>query len=184
MIGVTDTISFGALLCEKTMRYLLLFTVVVLWVSCTREPVVQEVNLSEAEKQTIADVHSLSTAAGEALLSKNCYSCHNPESASHDDMLAPPLAGIKNRYQMSYPERTAFIHQMASYIAAPAEEHALMRGPVRRFGVMPPVALPKDSILAVAAYIYDNELPAPAWFQEHFEEKHGRGWGKGKGKGR
>ena len=159
------------------MRYLLVLSTMLLVGSCGHDHHrVREVKLSEEDLQQIADLPKLTAEQGHSLLSTHCYSCHSPKSGSHDDMLAPPLAGIKNRYQMSFPERAVFVHQFAQFVAQPSEEKAVMRGPVRRFGLMPPTTLSKDSIWALAAYVYDNELPVPNWFPEHFEEKHGASW--------
>jgi hypothetical protein len=71
------------------------------------------------------------------LMKLNCYACHNPKSTSHDNIIAPPLVATKYRYKKSYPEREDFIQNMTAFIANPTKENALMRGPVKRFGVMP-----------------------------------------------
>lgn len=110
------------------------------------------------------------------LLQTTCYACHNPKSASHDQMLAPPLVGIKQRYSREYTSRESFVEHLSAFVQAPSEAAALMKGPIRRFGLMPKTALTKQQIIAVAEYIYDHKLEAPEWFPEHFQEKHGQGW--------
>lgn len=107
-------------------------------------------------------------------LKNNCYACHNPKTESHDDILAPPLAGIKRKYKKHYPKEANFIEQMTEFIDSPSEEESLMRGPVKRFGLMPKTALSKNEIQELVKYIYNNEIEAPVWFQSHLEEKHGK----------
>ncbi|MBR09942.1 MAG: hypothetical protein CMP48_19920 [Rickettsiales bacterium] len=107
------------------------------------------------------------------LIETTCYACHNPNTASHDDILAPPLAGIKQRYLRSYPDKEEFVSKMGDFVFEPSEEKAMMFGPVRRFGVMPKTALTKEQVMRIVNYIYANELPEPGWFAEHEREMHG-----------
>ena len=48
-----------------------------------------------------------------------------------------------------------------------------MKGPLRRFGLMPKNNLNDEEVKALVAFIYDNDIEAPSWFAEHFEEQHG-----------
>lgn len=118
----------------------------------------------------------LTAEAGVALLQQNCYSCHNPEAASHDALIAPPLVAARWRYLRQYPEKEAFIQHMTAYISNPTEDQALMRGPVRRFGVMPKHPLGETELRAIVTFLYEHEPAAPAWFAAHFEEMHGEKW--------
>ena len=102
-----------------------------------------------------------------------CYTCHNPKAESHDEMLAPPLAGIKMQYMRQTGTREAFIQRMADFVKNPTEEAAIMKGPVKRFGLMPKPALTAEEIESIVAYIYDNEIPQPSWYEEHHKKMHG-----------
>lgn len=104
------------------------------------------------------------------LLKNNCFACHNPNSNSHDEMLAPPLAGIKMRYMKDYGNRQEFIDAMAGFASNPTKEAAKMQGPVRRFGLMPKPVVEKEELMKIVAFIYDNELEKPDWFDEHHEK--------------
>lgn len=110
------------------------------------------------------------------LIKNNCFTCHNPAATSHDDMLAPPLVGMKYKYQQAFPNKEQFIYNMTNFIATPSKENAIMRGPVRRFGVMPKSVLKAEEIQAVVQFLYDNKIEEPNWFPEHFEEEHGKKW--------
>ncbi len=61
------------------------------------------------------------------LLVTNCYAC----ITSHDDILAPPLAGIKRRYLRFTNDRAKFVAGMASFVSNPTEGAAIMKGPSR-----------------------------------------------------
>jgi hypothetical protein len=102
------------------------------------------------------------------LIKTNCFVCHNPNVGSHDDFITPHLVGIKYRYKKSYSTREDFIENMSAFILNPNKEDALMRGPVRRFGLMSNTVLNEENIKEIVAYIYDNNLEEPTWFAEHF----------------
>jgi len=109
---------------------------------------------------------------GLTLLKKHCYVCHNPNTNSHDDIIAPPLAGIKKHYANTYPEKEDFSQAMIEFIKNPSTEKSLMKGPVKRFGLMPKPAVTDEEIIQIVLYIRDSELEKPKWFDAH-EKGHG-----------
>jgi len=123
-------------------------------------------NASESSEETLIP-NSISSDSASNLLAINCYVCHDPASSSHDDLLAPPLAGIKKRYKNATDSRAAFVERMTSFAFNPTKEAAMMKGPVKRFGLMPKTALDKAQIEAIVQYIHDHEIPAPSWFGAH-----------------
>lgn len=106
------------------------------------------------------------------LLKKNCYSCHNPNTTSHEEIIAPPMQGIKEHYLRAYPSRGAFSAAMESFVGNPIEEKALMKGPVKRFGLMPKPAVSEEDLQKIIAYIQDNNLETPIWWGEHTKGGH------------
>jgi hypothetical protein len=104
---------------------------------------------------------------GLELLKKHCYACHNPNTASHDEIIAPPLFGIKNNYQKNFPQKVKFIEAMEGFITSPNEEKALMKGPVKRFGLMPKPAISPEEIKLIVSYIEANEVEKPKWYDSH-----------------
>lgn len=138
---------------------------------CTTSTPTEKVSLT-IEKEEVNEEELSNPSEALSLLSNTCYTCHNPQTNSHEEILAPPLAGIKQRYLRESPERTNFIELMTAFVIKPNEEASLMKGPVRRFGLMPMTALKEEQIRAIVTYIFDNELPEPAWFAEHEKEMH------------
>jgi hypothetical protein len=144
--------------------------------SCTNEAGKSDKIIKEEAQKETSSIQLISDEVGIKLLQTNCYSCHNPNSESHDNMLAPPLAGIKHKYKTLFQEEELFVAQMAAFVHNPTKDKALMKGPVRRFGLMPKTALSKSEIEKIVTFIYHTELPVPSWFSEHYEEEHQVKW--------
>lgn len=149
---------------------------IVLLLSCNSQPKSNENTSMRQNKTVMQSIDLKASEEGLIGLQTNCYSCHNPNTESHDSMLAPPLAGIKYKYMSLYPEEEVFVKKMSEFVAMPSKENAVMKGPVKRFGLMPKPALAKEEILELVKYIYHNELEVPQWFSGHFEEQHGVKW--------
>lgn len=114
---------------------------------------------------------------GLELLERNCYLCHNPKSKSHDEIIAPPLWGVKKHYLEAFPDEKEFKSAMLSFILNPKEETAVMKGPIKRFGLMPKPAVSEEDLKKIIAYIYENELENPAWHIEKDNQEKGKGHG-------
>ena len=123
-----------------------------------------------------AELYQNDTEAYE-LLKDKCYICHNPAAASHDDLIAPPMAAVKMRYRMWYPDENEFTAALTSWVLEPKPENALMKGAVDRFKVMPRQEFEPGDVQKIALYIYQNKLETPAWFATHSKNMHGRGRG-------
>ncbi|MDF1698071.1 MAG: c-type cytochrome [Saprospiraceae bacterium] len=159
---------------KYTYVVILVFMLVI--ASCNRKPDNLDRILSTNELTEIQTINTISLETGKSLLTTHCFACHNPNSESHDDMLAPPMAGIKYKYTKLYPNEELFIAQMSEFIHNPTQENAVMKGPVRRFGLMPKTTLSKVEIQELVKFIYHNELETPKWFPAHFEEQHNQPW--------
>lgn len=115
----------------------------------------------------------------------NCYVCHSP-TATLNDRIGPPMEAIKRYYINDETTKEQFIADMQAWIKNPNKADARMYGAVKRFGVMPKQAYPKETIEKIADYMYDFEIDKPEWFEDHFNEEHGKSNGKGmrQGKGK
>lgn len=107
---------------------------------------------------------------GESLLKKNCYSCHNPETA-HDERLAPPFFAIKKHYLKDHPEKAAFTEAMLEFMQNPSNEKAKMKDAVERFGLMPKMPFEDEQIRKMAEYIYQAEFSKPKGGRKHRKTK-------------
>lgn len=142
--------------------------------------------LAKVDKNKI-EIDSNQVSEGYSLLKTKCYACHNPNTKSHEEVIAPPLAAVKKRYLMMYKDKESFTKAITNWTLDPKEEKAIMRGAVAQYRVMPYQNFNEEEIKKIATYIYENELEAPEWFEVHEKEIHGgnqRGMGIGRGMGR
>ena len=114
-------------------------------------------------------------------MKNNCYACHNPNTESHGDILAPPFKAVKMHYNREYDTKEDFVKAIVNWVQNPEEDKALMFGAVKRFKVMPKLPLPTKNLEKIANYIYDNDVEEPKWMEEHMKEHKGGKMGKGEG---
>jgi len=152
----------------KTLVYGLPFLFLV--VSCTNAK-------SKSTEALNADAKIVTgqESEGYELTKVQCYACHNPNTPSHDEIIAPPLAAVKMRYQMQYKTEAEFVDAMVDWAMDPQESNALMRGAVVKFKTMPKQLFKEVEIRKIATYIYNNQLEEPDWFAVHQKEMHKNG---------
>lgn len=131
----------------------------------------------QADEETGMKVEHVKSIESEGynLMKAQCYICHNPESPSHDSIIAPPLAAVKMRYQMQYKTEEEFVDALVAWTMDPQESKALMRGAVEKFNAMPKQLFKEEEIKKMATYIYNNKLEEPEWFNVHQKEMHADG---------
>ncbi len=156
---------------------LFLFSILLLMISCKEEKHTELiVDKSIINKQVVQDSNEYD------LIKTNCYACHNPNSASHDNLIAPPMAAIKKRYLRLYDTKESFVGAVSKWTLNPSEDNAIMRGAVMEFNVMPKQNFKKEDVKKIATYIFENKLEEPEWFEGHERGMH-RGNQKGMGRG-
>jgi len=129
------------------------------------------------------DVMASNEHPGKKFMETLCYTCHDATTVE-EARLGPPMVAIKRRYLMGGRTRDEFINEILTWTENPTQEKAKMRGALDRFGVMPYLGFPKDSIKQIAAYLYDYDIDQPEWFEEHYQKNHDNGQGRGNGMGR
>ena len=156
---------------------ILIFLIYGLFFSCNEK----KKDLTKTDHQ-ISDYQFNKESDAYNLLKTQCYICHSITSASHDEIIAPPMAAIKMRYSRTYRTEESFVEAITTWATDPILENALMRGAVKQFNVMPKQVFKKEDLEKIALYIYENELEVPDWFAEHEKEMHGNRRGMGKNK--
>lgn len=86
------------------------------------------------------------------------------------------MVAVKFRYLKSHPEKEDFVNAVKNFVKSPSSEKALMKGPVKRFGTMPPLPIDDHQLEKIATYIYEQKIKEPSWFADHFGEEHGQKW--------
>jgi mono/diheme cytochrome c family protein len=152
-------------------KMILLLSAITLLMSCNQS---NDTKGYTALNKADATTNYLQTDNGYTLMKNNCYACHNPKATSHDEILAPPFKAVKMHYTRAYDSKEEFVNAMVSWVQNPDEDKALMFGAVKRFKVMPKLALPTEDLEKIAAYIYDNDVEQPEWMEEHMKEMKGK----------
>jgi hypothetical protein len=148
------------------MKYILTLFAILLLASCQQK----RDKFSVPEKTPIAEDSALE---GKKLMETHCYLCHSPTAPENEGRIAPPMIAVKSRYLMDFEKREDFIAAIASFSSHPKPEQALMKGAVKKFGIMPQQAFPNGAVEKIAAFMFDYQIEAPEWFKTHWETNHG-----------
>ncbi len=162
------------------MKYIAVFLFVLLTAACKD---VAKTNSSISDSASQLETLNDTAHPGKKVLENQCYICHNP-SAAEGTMIAPPMIAVKKHYIAEGTTKEAFTEALLNWINDPKKEKSRMPGALRRFGIMPYQPFSEATVRDIADYLYDNEIPQPPWFEEHFQQGNGKGkMGKGKGIG-
>jgi cytochrome c2 len=101
-----------------------------------------------------------------------CLVCHKLDRGPN--MVAPPIFGVKDHYIRVHPGKDEFVKNVAAWLEKPDPAKTLMPGALRRFGLMPQQVTTADEREAVATFIYNADFSQPGWYQQHFQEEHGK----------
>lgn len=107
-----------------------------------------------------------------SLLQTRCLICHTDKNLPHDQLIAPPMAAVKNRYTSITDSKDEFVNRIVEFTLSPNVNEAVMYGAVRRFSLMTPVVLPEDTLRKIAAFLYETDIAAPDWFASHYRQMH------------
>jgi cytochrome c2 len=151
---------------------IVLFAVIIALTSCKNNTQNKENN---TQTKPVKVTQIANNSEGYQLLKTTCYACHNPNTESHNQIIAPPMIAVKKMYSMKYNTKDAFVNAIVSWASDPKEENSLMKGAVNRFKVMPKQGFKKEDLTKIATYIYENNIDAPSWFAEHEKQMRGNG---------
>jgi len=147
---------------------ILLVSTVILLMSCNQTKKEEIVAITKVNKE-IFILDNDKNSEGYTLMKNNCYVCHNPNTSSHDDILAPPFKAVKMHYTRQYNTKEGFVNAMTNWVQNPSKDNVLMPGAVNKFKIMPKLPLPTEDLEKIATYIYDNDVESPNWMGEHMK---------------
>jgi hypothetical protein len=156
---------------------IIITVLLVLLSSCNKQKSSEDFSTNISAKSETENAEAL------ALFQQKCYACHSVTTKSHDEIIAPPMIAVKKRYSMQFDNKEDFVNAVVAYAHNPKAENALMPGAINKFKPMPKQAFEVADLKKIAAYIYDNEIETPEWFESHFQENHKNGQGMGNGMG-
>ncbi len=145
-----------------------IFTAIIALASCKNNTQKKENN---TQTKPIKVTQTANNSEGYQLLKTTCYACHNPNTKSHDNLLAPPMAAVKMRYKMQYNSKDEFVTAVVKWATNPTHDKALMKQAVSKLKVMPNMQFKADDVKKIATYIYDNKIETPSWFADHLKEE-------------
>ena len=137
-------------------RVYLCFSLALLLVACGKKT---EVDLSSAPVEAIQQ--------GVDLMATHCHTCHGVGELAMEEMLAPPLWGVRAHYLAEYPEPEAFVDAMTAFILEPNVDQSLMPLSVARYGLKTAVSMTETEIRSVVWAIYAGRVERPAWSREY-----------------
>lgn len=132
---------------------------------------------NKLEKVTVEEIDEVvSEKTGEQLLNDRCMICHKL-APTHDELLAPPMRGIQMNYKSRFDSKAEFVEAVVNWASGPDSTKSVMPGALEEFGLMPYLSFSESELYLIANYIYDADLPRPAWAGKG--GKHGKGHGNG-----
>ena len=127
----------------------------------------KNIKITSAEKVTIPP--------GKKLLETKCFVCHN-SSTPNDERVAPPMIAIKAHYIGENTSEEEFTNNFLNFVLNPTKENAVMRGAVKRYGIMPYQKFEEQDLKKIANYLYNYKIEEPSWFKEHWESKQDKSY--------
>ncbi|CAM4056275.1 DUF3365 domain-containing protein [Flavobacterium antarcticum] len=153
------------------MKYFIFLIAFITLFSCQKK----NTDYSEiSENDVTTSTHPLE---GKKLMETHCYLCHSPNAAEGEGRVAPPMVAIKARYidKEGY-NKEEFIKNFTAFVKNPTTEKALLRGAVKKHGLMPKQDFPEGSVAKIAAYLFDYQIEEPTWFKAHWESHGNKDW--------
>ncbi len=110
---------------------------------------------TETSKKEIAQETKVSSK-GYELMKTNCFVCHmeKPDPSKQGQMLAPPMMRVQEHYKPSYPNKDEFITAIKTWVSNPSEDKVMMPGAVRKFNLMPKLAVADADLQLIAETLY------------------------------
>ena len=97
---------------------------------------------------------SLSSADnGSLLFYGNCTACHIEKGKK----VAPHFSEIKGYYKLAHPKKEDFVTQMSQWISSPNKKNAKLQDAIKKFHLMPNLAIDKEILKEITAYLFECE---------------------------
>jgi hypothetical protein len=96
-----------------------------------------------------------------------CLTCHGVGDLEMDEVLAPPLWGVRAHYLAEFTDPQAFVDAMTKFLVDPSADKSLMPIELERHGLKASVSLSEEQIRSAAWAIYAGEVERPQWSREY-----------------
>ncbi|ADE54322.1 c-type cytochrome [Coraliomargarita akajimensis] len=108
---------------------------------------------------------------GARLLRLYCLTCHGVDDKREDQLLAPPLWGVREHYIRVHKTPEAFVTAMVDFMNEPSREKSLMPCSLDRYGLMQAMPLTDEQLRATAVAIFAGQIQRPTWWKR-YEKAH------------
>ena len=160
------------------MKNLIAITIVgiLLFSSCAKDKKVSLKTNAEKSKTQVKN-----DSKGYELMKNNCFVCHfpKPDPSKHDQMIAPPMLKVQEHYKPNYPKKDEFITAIKTWVNNPTKDKVLMPGAVRKFNLMPKLAVSEADLQLIAETLYDYDFgtsPIKMNKNEQLQLNNGKKW--------
>ena len=127
-------------------------------------------SLTACEKRVEVDLSAVPSGAirqGVGLMPTYCLTCHGVGDLEMDEVLAPPLWGVRAHYLAEFTDPQAFVDAMTKFLVDPNADKSLMPIELERHGLKASVSLSEEQIRSTAWAIYAGEVERPQWSREY-----------------
>ena len=107
---------------------------------------------------------------GFSVLEKNCFSCHNADPSSKDN-IASTMKEVKESFYLNYSTEKEFSSALSSYVNHPSQELSKVENAFEKFGVMPTMEFTSDELNAVGYYLFHSDIDSEQWFSEVYPKE-------------
>lgn len=104
---------------------------------------------------------------GVRLMPTHCNTCHGVGEFGIDEMLAPPLWGVRAHYLAHFSEPDAFVDAITEFLLEPQAAASCLPLELAHYGLKAPVSLTESELRSVAWAIYAGQVERPVWAREY-----------------
>jgi len=138
---------------KKSILSLLVLSIFI-FVSCSKKKEATQ-NLAVVKKEA-----KQVSNKGYELMKTNCFVCHmeKPDPSKRGQMIAPPMLRVQEHYKPSYPKKDEFVKAIKTWVNNPSEDKVMMPGAVRKFNLMPKLAVADADLQLIAETLYSIDF--------------------------
>lgn len=81
------------------INFISIIALFALLTSCNKQKTSEDFSVNTSTKSEPEKTEALT------LFQQKCYACHSVTTKSHDEIIAPPMIAVKNRYSMQYDNK-------------------------------------------------------------------------------
>jgi len=129
------------------------------FVSCNSNKKETAIKSNEIKKEVLKKTDTQNNK-GYELMKTNCFVCHmeKPDPSKRGQMIAPPMLRVQEHYKPSYPDKDEFVKAIKAWVNNPTEDKVMMPGAVRKFNLMPKIAIADKDLQLIAETLYSIDF--------------------------